>query len=134
MNFSLEDVRSWRDWRPWRSFGVWRWPWWRAWLQQTFGLKREWWYNIHFTLEHFHPISGTEGWLWCDQFDRTSRLCLAHDHRPSICRDFPWYGREPRGTRTEWNGEHVIGLISRRCSFWADVPASERPADVSFAV
>ena len=45
---------------------------------------------------------------------------MAHDERPPLCSDYPWYGREP-GT-----GEKGLPL---RCSFWADYPAERRPAE-----
>jgi Fe-S-cluster containining protein len=76
--------------------------------------------NARFILNHWHRQSGigkTARWA-CDMFDPVSRLCTAHDSRPPICRDFPWYGREP----------HLID-ISKRCSFWADLPAEMRPPD-----
>lgn len=57
----------------------------------------------------------------CAFFDAETRECTAHDKRPPVCRDFPWYGQEP----TWWAAESV----HRRCSYLLDLPASDRPAD-----
>ena len=75
--------------------------------------------NGEFCREHWHRISrlaarerigGTnfDSWDWrgfyfylCDQFDTTSRLCLAHKTRPQVCRGFPWYTRKPK-PETMW--------------------------------
>ncbi|MGN6243251.1 MAG: YkgJ family cysteine cluster protein [Motilibacteraceae bacterium] len=46
----------------------------------------------------------------CDAFDPVSRLCTAHDARPSVCDGYPWYGRPP-----------AANVLSPRCSFTADV-------------
>lgn len=54
----------------------------------------------------------TDHWS-CDRFDPATRLCLAHDDRPPICRDFPWYGREPSADEG--------AKLSKRCAFRADV-------------
>jgi len=58
-----------------------------------------------------------ETWT-CDAFDPDTRLCTAHDDRPPLCREFPWYDDEPGGTS-----------VSVRCSFLLDLPPSERPED-----
>lgn len=83
--------------------------------------------NAEFISQHWHRIAGAaDGLFTCDQFDRESRLCLAHETRPGICQGYPWYDRQ----------DHPGGLlISRRCAFWEDVPETERPADLTaFAV
>lgn len=49
----------------------------------------------------------------CDRFDAVERTCTAHEDRPPICQDFPWYGKEPDPVRLTGH---------RRCSFWHDVP------------
>lgn len=78
--------------------------------------------TTHFIARHWHPIPGAaDGLFTCDQFDPEARLCLAHDSRPEVCRGYPWYGTTPAD-----NGR----ILSRRCSFWADVPAAERPRDI----
>jgi Fe-S-cluster containining protein len=47
----------------------------------------------------------------CDRFDPVSRLCVAHDERPPICRGYPWYN-EPPGVR--------LVLLPEPCAFRAD--------------
>lgn len=48
----------------------------------------------------------------CEWWDKETRLCTAHDSRPPICKNFPWYGKEP-----------VAAALDPlpRCSFWQDV-------------
>jgi Fe-S-cluster containining protein len=55
----------------------------------------------------------------CDQFDPVTRECKAHESRPPVCRDYPWYGDEPSAAR----GPNM-GL---QCSYLADLPPAERP-------
>jgi Fe-S-cluster containining protein len=31
----------------------------------------------------------------CSMFNSKTRLCEAHDKRPSVCYDYPWYNAEP---------------------------------------
>lgn len=67
-------------------------------------------------------VTATHGpYYVCLKFDRTTRLCTAHDERPPACRNYPWYGNEPR-----------IPAIAayKRCSFWHDIPRSDWPDDV----
>lgn len=77
-----------------------------------------------FVVEHWHGgvrngPGRTKGWT-CDRFDPVARLCLAHDERPPICSDYPYYGRAI-GSLVEFD--------SPRCSFWADAPKDKRPAE-----
>jgi Fe-S-cluster containining protein len=55
----------------------------------------------------------------CDQFDRDSRTCRAHDRRPQVCSGFPWYGRPEHDVESR---AQVASSLSPRCSFNADVP------------
>lgn len=55
----------------------------------------------------------------CDAFDPVTRLCTAHESRPPVCEDYPWYGEEPSAERGTYMG--------RECSYLADLPPSERP-------
>lgn len=48
----------------------------------------------------------------CDYFDQDTRQCMAYDDRPAMCRNYPFYGREPKADST----------MGGRCSFLADVP------------
>jgi Fe-S-cluster containining protein len=55
----------------------------------------------------------TAGWSYrCSFFDPASRLCTAHEHRPPVCRGYPWFGAEPR---------RGLPLLPQRCSHWADL-------------
>lgn len=61
-----------------------------------------------------------EGWaVWsCKAFDPIERLCTAHEARPPVCSNYPWYGREPDA-----------GTISNpRCSYLLDLTPEARPA------
>lgn len=75
-------------------------------------------HQYEFFLEHWRSESTfldgevTVHRVRCDQFDRETRTCLAHDTRPQVCSGFPWYGREPADP---------AGDLSPRCSFNADV-------------
>ncbi len=129
LNRSRNDLRWWWDWRPWRPAG-WRtllqWSWWRTWLSVLVRRPNGNMRSARFILDHWHEIPNAPGFWTCDQFDAASRLCLAHAKgtKPPICIGYPWYETAP----TAW-------LLSRRCSYWADVPADQRPADlVAFAV
>lgn len=77
--------------------------------------------DLTFMLDHWTPGRGPDRavhWRWtCDQYDPEHRLCRAHDGRPPVCRDFPWYGQRP--------GDG--GRIHTDCSYWLDVPAERRP-------
>lgn len=56
----------------------------------------------------------------CNMLDKETRLCTAHDERPPVCRDYPWYDRKPSGK----------SLVSKRCGFWYDVDEEERPDNI----
>ena len=75
-----------------------------------------------FILKHWHRSSGGgRNTLWtCDRLDQETRMCTAYDDRPAVCNGFPWYGEEPSADRLK---------RSSRCSFWADLPAEDRPPD-----
>ena len=85
--------------------------------------------NSEFILAHWRggrrasKDGRTKGWT-CDQFDSASRLCLAHDARPPLCRRFPWYDNEP-------TAEKLADLP--RCSFWADVAVPVSPPSLRVA-
>jgi Fe-S-cluster containining protein len=88
--------------------------------------------------QHFHPISIEEAiainphivdettreghsYYTCDAYDKETKLCTAHDDRPAICRDFPWYGKSV----------NPYNLKSfPRCSYWRDLPRSLWPPGV----
>lgn len=75
--------------------------------------------DMAFVLAHLTELKRTDtGWghYRCDWFDPASRSCTAHDARPAMCSDYPWYDGEPGS-----NG------ASDRCSYWRDVPVADRP-------
>lgn len=72
--------------------------------------------NADFIASHWKLNPGGERWS-CDAFDQVTRLCTAHEERPPVCRDFPWYGREP----------DLITSLNPQCSYLLDVAPSERP-------
>lgn len=73
--------------------------------------------NADFLAAHWKPVSDET--CACDMYDADSRLCMAQDSKPSVCRDYPWYGREPDdGT-----------FLPLQCSYWADLPRDKRHED-----
>ena len=58
--------------------------------------------------------------LRCDAFDPATRLCTAQENRPPVCRDYPWYGKDPAGSGSG-------PLLYRECSYLADVAPDQRP-------
>lgn len=56
--------------------------------------------------------------LECANWDGAHDRCRAYEIRPPVCRDFPWYGREPG------DGNVTLEL---RCSYLLDVPPEGRP-------
>ena len=82
-------------------------------------------YQYQFFLDHWTSQSSrvdadgvTVHHVRCDQFDRTTRTCLAHDRQPQVCSGYPWYGRE----EGDENRRPAEKALSPRCSFNADVP------------
>lgn len=86
--------------------------------------------DYNFMIAHWRPIravteTDAEGDLIayyevrCDMFDKEKRLCGAHESRPPICRNFPWYGRAEDDVEGR---APVAESLSPRCSFNADVP------------
>lgn len=91
-----------------------------------------------FILKHWHRISRAEAhkrnssfgaapqgryYYECDMFDSATNKCTAQDSKPSVCSRFPWYGESPA------NHEYRLAPFPR-CSFWSDVPETDRPAHV----
>lgn len=71
-----------------------------------------------------HKVYDDMSYYTCSQFNKETRLCMAHSTRPKICEDYPWYGRRPDITfrpyspdcgyiidvdeeRALWNGEDI---------------------------
>jgi Fe-S-cluster containining protein len=88
-----------------------------GWTVESARRARE---NAKFLLQHWHRSSGGgKNIRWsCDAFNSETRLCEAHDERPAVCRDYPWYGGAPK--------EGVLNKLPK-CSFWADLPIAQRP-------
>lgn len=64
-------------------------------------------------------VRRPDGRFDCPSFDREARRCLIHATRPPVCRDYPWYGKEPAAG----------ALDSSRCSYWEDIAPDQRPRD-----
>jgi len=47
----------------------------------------------------------------CSNLDPVTRECTDYHHRPDMCRDYPWYGGEPR----------MDAHLPPECSFNADI-------------
>ena len=71
--------------------------------------------DANFLAAHWKPVSDTT--CACDMYDPESRLCTAQDSKPPVCRDYPWYGREP----------HDGVDFPLQCSYLAELPRSQRP-------
>lgn len=73
--------------------------------------------DVDFIAAHWAPIDDKT--VACDAYDPETALCTAHENRPPVCRDYPWYGREPsEDTRTD---------LDPHCSYLADLPPDKRP-------
>lgn len=78
--------------------------------QQTLKFIKENW-QLEETAE-----SGWTRWS-CQKWDAGTRLCNAHEERPPICSQYPFYGREP-------DAKQITNL---RCSYLLDVKPEARP-------
>lgn len=104
------------------------------------------WADAAFILDHWIPVprdwaaSINPDFVWpgrvyaaeyylCDAWDAETRLCTAHESRPPVCQDFPWYS-----TPQDTTSYHIESW--KRCAFWADVPGGNpwRTLPASFAV
>lgn len=69
--------------------------------------------TLIFAYRHWTPIDPEDLLnVRCDKFDAVARACTAHEERPPICRDYPWYGEEP------W--QERASCLPERCSFRSD--------------
>jgi Fe-S-cluster containining protein len=64
-------------------------------------------------------VNGEQTWT-CDRWDADTRECTAHDERPPVCRDFPWYQETP--------GPQRAAALPPQCSYLGEVPSGQRPA------
>lgn len=74
--------------------------------------------SLPFMLAHWHEFERYDGGARyrCDRFDPETRECTAHEDRPPVCSDYPWYGDDP-----------VPGVTGGRCSYLLDLPPDQRP-------
>jgi hypothetical protein len=80
-------------------------------------LSGSWRQDADFIAAHWTP-DGDSG-CKCDAFDPATGLCGAHDSRPPVCRNYPWYSDGP--------GAERAASLPSHCSYLADVPRAERP-------
>lgn len=85
-------------------------------LFDPLGIVRQ---DADFIAEHWHPIPDAPGSSSCDAFDPESRSCTAHDQRPPVCRNYPWYGNPP-------SAERAVHL-ELHCSYLGDLTPTQRP-------
>lgn len=66
--------------------------------------------------EPLGPLRGYPGFtaLRCLHYDVESRLCGIYESRPPVCREYPFYNREP-------NFEDMDGPRDRICGYQAEV-------------
>lgn len=107
------DLFGWADWaHEWRD-----WAWYDLRDGEDCGMDKRSLRQVadaEFILAHWtpHPDSTeSDVFYQCSAWDSSTRLCTAHESRPPICRDYPWYGKAP----------YVGAFASVRCAFWADV-------------
>lgn len=96
-------------------------------------------YNVAFIYEHWHTIRKDHPrykelfgldeakyyLMTCDMWDKETRLCTAHENRPAVCSDYPWYNNDPGQLGSD-------PYLSKNCSFWVDVPVSIKNKSVAF--
>jgi len=69
-----------------------------------------------------HEASTEERFFYeCSQYNEDTKLCGAHENRPSVCSGFPWYGNTIN---------NVALIMHKKCSYWADVPVEAWPEGV----
>lgn len=59
----------------------------------------------------------------CDRYDPVAKRCTDYEHRPDVCRDYPWYGELPDPNKA----------LPPTCSYLADVGKPVAPAEVAVA-
>ena len=83
-------------------------------LSQREGRRRAFWIG-ELEVERGQVWQGLDGSplrfdYECRHFDPVSRRCLNYEHRPPLCRRFPWQGRPPPGV-----------ALPPPCSYRADI-------------
>lgn len=53
--------------------------------------------QTYWIADHWAPYAawGNGVAIQCTEYDAKTRSCMAYDSRPPVCRDYPFYGREP---------------------------------------
>lgn len=74
--------------------------------------------DADFLAKYWHSPDGGAHYE-CSMFNPATRECTAHDRRPPVCRNYPWYREEPSAERAM-----QIGL---QCSYLADLSPADRP-------
>lgn len=93
--------------------------------EDLWSLPRSWLETMdtdesRFLLEHWHPLDGTDnGHYRCDMLDPVHQTCTAHETRPPVCSNYPWYGGGPRAG--------MLFAKDTQCSYLLDLPPGERP-------
>lgn len=72
------------------------------------------------------PLTGELDFVWqhyyrCDLYDETERRCTDYEHRPDVCRRYPWYESPPDGNK----------VLPPTCSYRADVGLPVEPVAVA---
>jgi Fe-S-cluster containining protein len=108
------DPRTDEGWEAWRAVGNLDAD--REWICERYPPDSDYRADADFIAAHWRPLGDHE--YRCDRFDPVHRKCMAYGDRPPVCRNYPWYGREPSGSNTD---------PPPQCSYLADLPAGERP-------
>lgn len=80
---------------------------------------RGYWADAVFLASRCRPVGVRDDQvlLECANWDGEHSRCRDYENRPPVCRNFPWYGREPGDENT---------MIESRCSYLLDVPPDQR--------
>jgi Fe-S-cluster containining protein len=74
----------------------------------------------------WEPVLMPSHFYRCDLFDEGTRRCTDYDNRPSVCRDYPWYGSAPDPSKS----------LPSSCSYRADIglPVGDVPVTITRSV
>lgn len=87
------------------------------WSTQQYEFFRDHWTSTSTFEDDLDGEPVTVHRVRCDQYDPDTRSCMAHDTRPQVCSEFPWYGRDPNSE----GSRHIAHALAPQCSFNADV-------------
>lgn len=108
--------------------------WWVFWAnggRSMLRSKKRWFQDARFISAHWAETrrDGGDTVHKCDRFDPETRTCTAHDDRPPVCQDFPWYDDdkiEDDQIRKATMAARAR-VVDRSCSFLLDIPVEDRP-------